>query len=87
MGCLSIAAIPTRASWKTILYILIEFIDLYLFIRLLFFPDPQINIRSTVAQDDYHGCLATKQGEIPTAPVTGKNRKHKLPQKSTNASN
>lgn len=72
MDCLSIPAIPACASWKTILCILIEFIDLYLFIRLLFFPGSQINIRSTVAQNDYHGCLATKQGEIPTALVTGK---------------
>lgn len=80
MGCLSIPAIPTCASWKTILYILIEFIDLYLFIRLLFFPDSQINIRSTVAQNDYHGCLATKQGEIPTALVTGKTENTNYPE-------
>lgn len=80
MGCLSIPAIPTCASWKTIFYILIEFIDLYLFIRPLFFPVSQINIRSTVAQNDYHACLATKQGEIPTALVTGKTENPNYPE-------
>lgn len=76
MGCLSISATPTCASRKTALYILIEFIDLYLFLRPLFFPEFQINTRSVVAQNDYHGCLATKQGKIPSALVYCENRKH-----------
>lgn len=61
---------------------MIEFIDLYLFIRPFFFPEFQINIRSMVAQNNYHGWLATKQGKIPTALVTVKTENTNYPESS-----
>jgi len=33
-----------------------------------------------VAQNDYHGCLATKQGKIPTALVTVKSENTNYPE-------
>lgn len=80
MGCLSVSAIPTRASRKTVLCILIEFIDLYLLIRPLFFPEVQINTRSMAAQNSYRGCLAAKERKIPTALVTVKTENTNYPE-------
>lgn len=80
MGCLSVSAISTRASRKTVLCILIEFIDLYLFFRPLFFPEVHINTRSMAAQKSYRGCLAAKETKIPTALVTVKTENTNYPE-------
>lgn len=79
MGCPSIAAIPACASRKTVLYILIEFIDLYLFIRLSSCP----SFRSISGQW-WHRTIITAawplNGKIPAALVTVKTESTNYPE-------